>query len=483
MMMQPQETVNDRYQLQRQLGQNAGRQTWLAQDLQVGGELVVVKLLAVGGNMQWEDLKLFEREANVLKQLNHPRIPKYRDYFSIDDRSLWFGLVQEYIQGYSLRDRLVDGQKFSEAEALQIAISILEILIYLHELNPPVLHRDIKPSNLVLGDDQHIYLVDFGAVQDQASAEGKSFTVVDTYGYAPMEQYGGRAVAASDLYALGATLIHLLTGISPAELPQDDNARIVWRDRTSASNHFVQWIQQLVEPSVKRRYPSARLALAALREQPKAPRSQPVSQQFQTSLSRSSRQYFPPDNSNIQIDSSSSHLRIMIPNHVWTVVISWGLMATIIFLFRSLVRIALSDLNSLGSYVWLLVGVGLLTIWTALYLTLKGLTTTHLEINDSECCLQSYLFGRLYRQVRFPSRALYVEPKWQILEKRHSGIIDWLIWLASDKTEDNSIKVNVTLFAEDRNYLLAPLNIRPTEVNWLIDLIENWLRQSREKRS
>jgi serine/threonine protein kinase len=202
-MLEPQAIVNQRYQLERQLGQNAGRETWLAKDLQKENELVVVKLLAFGGNVQWEDLKLFEREANVLKALDHPRIPKYRDYFSIDDRSLWFGLVQEYIQGDSLREHIAKGHKFTESQVKKIAIAILEILIYLHELSPQVLHRDIKPSNLILtgneGEPRKIYLVDFGAVQDKASAEGKSFTVVGTYGYAPMEQYGGRAVAASDL--------------------------------------------------------------------------------------------------------------------------------------------------------------------------------------------------------------------------------------------------------------------------------------------
>jgi serine/threonine protein kinase len=131
-MLEPQAIVNDRYQLERQLGQNAGRDTWLAKDLQKENELVVVKLLAFGGNVQWEDLKLFEREANVLKQLDHPRIPKYRDYFSIDDRSLWFGLVQEYIQGDSLREYIAKGYKFTESQVKQIAIAILEILIYLH---------------------------------------------------------------------------------------------------------------------------------------------------------------------------------------------------------------------------------------------------------------------------------------------------------------------------------------------------------------
>ncbi|MHC5719011.1 MAG: serine/threonine protein kinase, partial [Nostoc sp.] len=210
-MLQPEQILQDRYQIQRQLGNNGIRQTWLAKDLQASdGEnsTVVVKLLAFGGTVQWDDLKLFEREAQILKQLNHPRIPQYIDYFCIDDRTLWFALIQEYIPGESLKEKLAVGKRFTEKRARKIAVEILNILTYLHELNPGVLHRDIKPSNLIWGEDNRIYLVDFGAVQDKAAREGVTFTVVGTYGYAPMEQFGGRAVAASDLYALGATLFH-----------------------------------------------------------------------------------------------------------------------------------------------------------------------------------------------------------------------------------------------------------------------------------
>jgi len=263
-MLQAQEVLHDRYQLKQKLGQNAGRQTWLAEDVGVSPtELVVVKLLAFGGEVQWDDLKLFEREAQVLKQLNHPRIPKYRDYFHIDERSLWFGLVQEYIPGSSLREQLHQGKRFTTKQVRKIALEILEILEFLHQLNPAVLHRDIKPSNLIWGEDEQIYLVDFGAVQDRAAKEGATFTVVGTYGYAPMEQFGGRAVPASDLYALGATLIHLLTGTAPADLPQR-NLRICFEDQVSLSPGVVSWIQKLTEPAPEQRFNSASVARKAL---------------------------------------------------------------------------------------------------------------------------------------------------------------------------------------------------------------------------
>ncbi|GAB4172039.1 MAG: serine/threonine-protein kinase [Coleofasciculaceae cyanobacterium] len=297
-MLQVEQVLQERYQLKQKLGQNAGRQTWLAEDLaKQPTESVIVKLLAFGDQVQWDNLKLFEREANVLKQLNHPQIPKYRDYFSIDDRILWFGLVQDYIPGSSLKELLAQGRRFSKTEVQKIAINVLQILVYLHELSPIVLHRDIKPSNLILGQDETIYLVDFGAVQDRVATEGATFTVVGTYGYAPMEQFGGRAVPASDLYALGATLIHLLTGTAPADLPQR-NMRIQFSDKVSLSPHFVNWIETLIQPDVEQRFRSARQSIDALRTG-NNPNSSALTSK--------------PYGSRIQLKKSYSQLKIKIP--------------------------------------------------------------------------------------------------------------------------------------------------------------------------
>ncbi len=260
--------LNERYRLVTQMGRNAGRQTWLATDLNSPQqESVTIKLLTFGGDVEWQDLKLFEREAQTLNQLQHPFIPQYRDYFAIDDRHLWFGLVQEYIPGHSLKELLEQGRKFTHTEIEVIARQILEILHYLHRLNPQILHRDIKPSNLIQGEDGHIYLVDFGAVQDKAVAEGSTFTVIGTYGYCPLEQFGGKACAASDLYALGATLIHLLTGVSPADLPTE-NLRLNFRSLVTADVYFVNWLEKLVEPALENRLSSVGEALDYLDQPP-----------------------------------------------------------------------------------------------------------------------------------------------------------------------------------------------------------------------
>jgi serine/threonine protein kinase len=307
-MLQAEQVLQERYQLQRQLGRTAaGRQTWLAKDLQ-SNEQVTLKLLAFSPQMQWEELKLFEREAQVLQALNHPRIPRYRDYFSLDQQTgagiPWFGLVQDYIPGFSLQELLEQGKRFTEKQVRGIATDILKILIYLHELSPPVLHRDIKPSNLIWGEDKQIYLVDFGAVQAQAAVTGVTFTVVGTSGYAPLEQFWGRAVAASDLYALGATLIHLLTGTTPADLPQKDS-HIQFSDRVSLNPSFVGWIEKMTEIALEKRYSTARQALDALQSGQVRPSA--------TAKAPALRKIPKPSGTYIQLNKSAEQLKISIP--------------------------------------------------------------------------------------------------------------------------------------------------------------------------
>jgi serine/threonine protein kinase len=307
-MLQAEQVLQERYQLQQQLGRTAaGRQTWLAKDLQ-SNERVTVKLLAFSPQMQWEELKLFEREAQVLQALNHARIPRYRDYFSLDKQTgsgiPWFGLVQDYIPGFSLQELLEQGEHFTEKQVRKIATDLLGILIYLHELSPPVLHRDIKPSNLIFGEDKEIYLVDFGAVQAQAAVTGVTFTVVGTSGYAPLEQFWGRAVPASDLYALGATLIHLLTGTSPADLPQKDS-RIQFSDKVSLKPSFVGWIEKMTDIAIEKRYSTARQALDALQFERILPSS--------TARLPAKRRIPKPTGTYIKLKKTEEHLKITIP--------------------------------------------------------------------------------------------------------------------------------------------------------------------------
>lgn len=260
------QVLHNRYYIRSLLGRQAGRRTYLARDLQTG-LLVVIKFLLFDSDFNWQDLKLFEREAGVLKSLDHLAIPRYVDYFDVEFQlKKGFALVQSYAEAKSLQDWIQSGRTFSEVELKAIAKQLLEILHYLHSRQPPVIHRDIKPSNILLGDRSahspgKVYLIDFGSVQTTAQYGTK--TIVGTYGYMPFEQFSGQTTPASDLYALGATLIYLATGQHPDQLPQR-KMRIVFENKTRLSSSLVNWLKGMTEPSMELRLQSATQALNAL---------------------------------------------------------------------------------------------------------------------------------------------------------------------------------------------------------------------------
>ena len=264
----PKEIIGSRYEIQQQLGKKAGRRTVLAKDIQTQA-LVVVKILTFGDDFVWEDLKLFEREAETLKNLSHSSIPQYLDYVELNSNtSKGFALVQTYIDAKSLEEQLKAGRSFSETEVQQLAKEILSILKYLHAQKPPIIHRDLKPSNILLTNRSgnsvgQAYLVDFGSVQTLASKSIGTMTVVGTYGYMPPEQFSGRANPASDLYSLGATLIYLITGQHPADLPQKD-LKIDFESVANVSPRFCHWLKRMTEPIVSRRFACVEEALMAL---------------------------------------------------------------------------------------------------------------------------------------------------------------------------------------------------------------------------
>ncbi|NJK35682.1 MAG: serine/threonine protein kinase [Oscillatoriales cyanobacterium SM2_2_1] len=217
----------DRYQILSILGQGGLGITYRA--LRLGDRTqVAIKSLALRGAKSWKAIELFEREAKVLANLHHPAIPSYVDYFEIDsvtDRR--FYIVQELVEGQSLSQMMDNGWHGAESEIQAIAQEILNILTYLHGLRPPVVHRDIKPQNIIRRADGRIFLVDFGAVQDTyRQTEVGSSTVVGTYGFMAPEQFRGKALPQTDLYALGATVIYLLTGDRPPTYPKRNSKSI-----------------------------------------------------------------------------------------------------------------------------------------------------------------------------------------------------------------------------------------------------------------
>jgi serine/threonine protein kinase len=256
--------LSNRYKLMQQLGQNPGRQTWLAQDLQTE-QSVVVKLLMFNNDMRWSDFKLFEREAQLLKSLENPAIPQYLDYLDLEESDQkGFALVQEYIPAQSLQQHMKSGRVFTQSDVDFIARKLLNILIYLHDFRPPVIHRDIKPSNILLGDRSgnspgNVYLIDFDSVQTFIRTDS-SVTIAGTYGYMPFEQFQGQAAPVSDLYSLGVTLIHLVTGEPPTP---DSNLKIQF-ESSRLNPIFASWLNWLTQLDPSQRPKDAKVALESL---------------------------------------------------------------------------------------------------------------------------------------------------------------------------------------------------------------------------
>jgi serine/threonine protein kinase/ankyrin repeat protein len=253
------------YRIIEVLGQGGVGITYLAEDTKTGCK-VALKALSLRSSKDWKQMELFEREARILKQLNHPAIPRYIDYFAVDtpeDQTLY--IVQEWAVGKSLADLVKQGWRTNEAGVRKIAIQVLEILVYLHSLEPAVIHRDIKPHNLVMSEDSKVSLVDFGAVQDTYyNTFMRGSTMVGTYGYMAPEQFRGQAVPATDLFALGATLLFLLTHRHPADLPHD-RLRINFRSHLQVSDTFADWLEKMLEPDTDDRFASAQTALSAFK--------------------------------------------------------------------------------------------------------------------------------------------------------------------------------------------------------------------------
>jgi serine/threonine protein kinase len=258
-----------RYQVLKLLSQKAGRLTFLAQDLRMQ-KLVIIKVLRFDYDFHWDDLKLFEREAAILQNLDRPEIPKYLDYFEVETEDTHgFALVQSYIDAPSLATHIAAGRRFSEAEVIELADKLLDVLVYLHGQHPQIVHRDIKPSNILLTNRSgnsigDVYLVDFGSVQMTARKEEGTITIVGSYGYIPLEQFGGQATTASDLYSLGMTLIYLLTGTHPAQLSQVDGHV---KFTAEIDRNLKRWLDKMTYPHLDKRFDSAHLAQVALKSE------------------------------------------------------------------------------------------------------------------------------------------------------------------------------------------------------------------------
>lgn len=258
-LLKPGEILQGRYRIERVLGTGGMSTVYLALDLrfaQVRRLCAVKEMISHIADPRMRALaqQSFEREAALLATLSHPAIPKIFDYFIEGERSY---LVMEYIPGRDLESLLQQtGGMLPVEEVVGWALQICDVLHYLHSHNPPIIFRDLKPSNIMVDAQGRVFLVDFGIAKlFQGSQRG---TIVGTEGYSPPEQYRGVADPRTDIYALGATLHHLLTRQDPRlEPPFSFHERPIRRANPAVPEALAQVIMRALEYDPDRRFQSA----------------------------------------------------------------------------------------------------------------------------------------------------------------------------------------------------------------------------------
>ncbi len=267
--------LQQRYLVTKVLGQGGFGRTYLAQDTGCFDEMCVLKEFSPtdrGRDAMKKSKELFQREAQVLYQINHPQIPKFRANFEEQKRLF---LVQEYAEGKTvaktLSERLKNSKTFTEAEAVKFLQDMLPVLTHIHNMG--IIHRDISPDNIIFRDrDKLPVLIDFGVVkagvtQLEVSTQIHQGTTVGKAGYAPGEQLQtGEAYANSDLYALAVTVVVMMTGRKPESLI--DKSTMTWKWHQWVPT-LTPWFAKILNKMLSRvpnsRYQSANEVAQALR--------------------------------------------------------------------------------------------------------------------------------------------------------------------------------------------------------------------------
>jgi eukaryotic-like serine/threonine-protein kinase len=447
------EILINKYQIIDILGQGGVRITYRARDIETE-RIVAIKALSLKRAKGWKAIELFDREAKILSQLDHPAIPRYIDSFQIDSeidavdsrstpfRDRQYYIVQTLAEGESLFDLVAAGWKPIIEEVKDIAVQVLNILTYLHDLHPPVIHRDIKPQNLIRNAEGKIYLVDFGSVQDTFYTITGGSTVVGTYGYMAPEQFRGQAYLSTDLYGLGTTLLYLLTGTDPAVLPQR-KLKIDFSEFVSLPPDFANWLDRLLEPEPNRRFETAELALAVLDGRSNLPML-PIQQ---------------PASSKIKLDRADDFLKIEIPPIGLSNVVSRRL-GLLVAVWNGLLFILLFYAITLSLFIdpakqLFLIGFGLVGLWLMVIFLYGALSRTIVCFDrDREILIKKQLLGsEYYRQ-------------------QVTGIdLDRSVAIAFSFT---SFTRSLQLRSNRKKYSIAQL-LAPAENNWLKSEISSYL--------
>lgn len=272
----PEGTVlNNRYEIVRKIGGGGMGAVYLASDNNLGGVLRAVKEMVqahIEEEQQEKAINDFKRESMILSTLDHPSIPTIYDYFYDGDEGRFY-LVMKYISGGDLASKLrssLDG-KVEELIVTEWAIQLTDVLNYLHNQPSTIVYRDLKPSNIMLdGNSGRVMLIDFGIARNISQKEEKGVTAVGTMGYAPPELFSGNVEPRSDIYSLGSTMFHLLTGADPQSNPllifdfqKNPRPRQI---NSRLSDQMERILMRMVEYNAEQRFSSAAELKAVLEE-------------------------------------------------------------------------------------------------------------------------------------------------------------------------------------------------------------------------
>ena len=213
----------DRYKVVKRIGGGGMGSVYRAEDRNLASRTVAVKEMIemfADETAREKAIEDFKRESELLARLEHPSIPTIYDYFFDTTRGRYY-LVMKYIDGGDLAMRQKEsGGRVDEQIVTQWAIQICDVLDFIHSQDPPIIYRDLKPANLMIDSrSNRIMLVDFGIARFVAPQQQKGVTAIGTMGYAPPELFAGNVEPRSDIYSLGATMFHLLTGVDPQDNP------------------------------------------------------------------------------------------------------------------------------------------------------------------------------------------------------------------------------------------------------------------------
>lgn len=241
--------IDGKYEILRKIGQGGMSVVYLAMDTHLNKQWAVKEIRKKGNGK--DDVVIVNSllaEANMMKKLDHPSLPRIVDI--IDNGETIF-VVMDYIEGESLDKILLEYGPQPEELVIAWAKQLCDVLSYLHSQKPPIIYRDMKPANIMLKPEGNIKIIDFGIAREYKEQSLADTTVLGTKGYAPPEQYNGQTDARSDIFALGMTMHHLLTGIDPRGGEKYVPVRM-WNPELSEGIEII--IDKCVQPAAENRY-------------------------------------------------------------------------------------------------------------------------------------------------------------------------------------------------------------------------------------